>query len=206
MKRILAIALIAAFAFAATANVAKAQFGIKGGIYTTKLSKDIKVKDNIGYQAGILYSHHVTPGFVVQPELLFISRSATCAAKTTPAPGGTTVSTSNEEKYSLQYLQVPLSIQYGFNLVVVRPYVQAVPYISYAIGKNSSVESWKDVNRFTGGIGLGFGADLWKFQVNVRYNWDISKNGDGKDKTDLTYKEWAASKQKGLEVSLAFIF
>ena len=199
MKRILAIALIAAFAFAATANVAKAQFGIKGGIYTTKLSninKDFKFKDNIGYQAGILYSHHVTPGFVVQPELLFINRTATIAPKTS-MPGAT------DEKIELQYLQIPLSIQYGFNLVVVRPYVQAVPYISYAIGKNHNAGSWDDLNRFTGGVGLGVGADLWKFQVNVRYNWDISKVGEGEKGT---YDGWKTSKQKGLEVSLAFIF
>lgn len=199
MKRILAIALIAAFAFAATANVAKAQFGIKGGLYTTKLSninKDFKFKDNIGYQAGILYSHHVTPGFVVQPELLFINRTATIAPKTS-MPGAT------DEKIELQYLQIPLSIQYGFNLVVVRPYVQAVPYISYAIGKNHNAGSWDDLNRFTGGVGLGVGADLWKFQVNVRYNWDISKVGEGEKGT---YDGWKTSKQKGLEVSLAFIF
>ncbi|MBR4438940.1 MAG: PorT family protein [Bacteroidales bacterium] len=199
MKRILAIALIAAFAFAATANVAKAQFGIKGGIYTTKLSninKDFKFKDNIGYQAGILYSHHVTPGFVVQPELLFINRTATIAPRES-MPGAT------NEKIELQYLQIPLSIQYGFNLVVVRPYVQAVPYISYAIGKNHNAGSWDDLNRFTGGVGLGVGADLWKFQVNVRYNWDISKVGEGEKGT---YDGWKTSKQKGLEVSLAFIF
>lgn len=199
MKRFLAIALIAAFAFAATANVAKAQFGIKGGIYTTKLSninKEFKFKDNIGYQAGILYSHHVTPGFVVQPELLFINRTATIAPKQS-MPGAT------NEKIELQYLQIPLSIQYGFNLVVVRPYVQAVPYISYAIGKNHNAGSWDDLNRFTGGVGLGVGADLWKFQVNVRYNWDISKVGEGEKGT---YDGWKTSKQKGLEVSLAFIF
>lgn len=201
MKRILAIALIAAFAFAATANVAKAQFGIKGGIYTTSLSKvtgDFKVKNNIGYQAGILYSHHVTPGFVVQPELLFINRTATIAPRES-MPGAT------NEKIELQYLQIPLSIQYGFNLVVVRPYVQAVPYISYAIGKNHNAGSWDDLNRFTGGVGLGVGADLWKFQVNVRYNWDISKVGDDGKET-YNQDKWRASKQKGLEVSLAFIF
>ncbi len=199
MKRFLAIALIAAFAIAGTANVAKAQFGIKGGIYTTKLSninKEFKFKDNIGYQAGILYSHHVTPGFVVQPELLFINRTATIAPKQS-MPGAT------NEKIELQYLQIPLSIQYGFNLVVVRPYVQAVPYISYAIGKNHNAGSWDDLNRFTGGVGLGVGADLWKFQVNVRYNWDISKVGEGEKGT---YDGWKTSKQKGLEVSLAFIF
>lgn len=195
MKRFLAIALIAAFAFAATANVAKAQFGIKGGIYTTKLNKETKVKDNIGYQAGILYSHHVTPGFVVQPELLFVSRSAKVAPKE--------MTGATAEKIEMQYLQIPLSIQYGFNLVVVRPYVQAVPYISYAIGKNHNVGSWDDINRFTGGVGLGVGADLWKFQVNVRYNWDISKVGEGEK---ATWDQWKASKQKGLEVSLAFIF
>lgn len=199
MKRFLAIALIAAFAIAGTANVAKAQFGIKGGIYTTKLSninKEFKFKDNIGYQAGILYSHHVTPGFVIQPELLFINRTATIAPKQS-MPGAT------NEKIELQYLQIPLSIQYGFNLVVVRPYVQAVPHISYAIGKNHNAGSWDDLNRFTGGVGLGVGADLWKFQVNVRYNWDISKVGEGEKGT---YDGWKTSKQKGLEVSLAFIF
>lgn len=215
MKRILAIALIAAFAFAATANVAKAQFGIKGGIYTTNLSKlnkdDFRIKDNIGYQLGILYSHHITPGVVIQPELLYVARKTIVEAK------GATSTTSTSDKFEVQYLQVPVSLQYGFNLIVARPYVQVVPYLSYMIGKNIkftdgtyNIEGCrKDVNKLNGGLGLGFGADLWKFQFNVRYNWDITKAGHddiGNRGSSISYKEWRASKQKGLEVSLAFIF
>lgn len=206
MKRFLAIALIAAFAIAGTANVAKAQFGIKGGIYTTNLksstSKDFKLKDNVGYQFGVLYSHHLTTSLVIQPELLYVARKAKYAPKET--------TTSTGEKYEMQYLQLPVSLQYGINLLIARPYIQAVPFISYAVGKNSTIKKWSDVNRFTGGIGLGFGLDIWKLQLNARYNWDITKNGktnnsSGEGKA-ITYKDWAASKQKGIEVSLALIF
>ncbi len=180
---------------------ASAQFGIKAGIYTTKFSaiKDFKLKDNVGFQAGVLYQIHLTPGMVIQPELLYVSKEARLEAKATGDP------TSNG-KYSMQFIQLPVSLQYGPNLVVARPFVQVVPYISYALGKSNNVGHWDDINRFAGGIGVGAGVDVWRFQFNARYNWDFTRVGDGDKGIPVAGDEWKASKGRGIEFSLAYTF
>ena len=194
--------LVLALMFTAAPKKAAAQFGVKAGIYTSHFSdvkkEDFKLKDNVGFQAGVLYKLHVVPSFVVQPELLYVEKKAKLESK---IPGAVS------ENYNLSFLQVPVSLQYGPNLVVARPFVQVVPYISYALGKSEDVGEWKDINRFTGGIGLGAGVDVWKLQFNVRYNWDVSKVGD-KEKGTVTIagQEWKASKARAIEFSVGITF
>lgn len=194
--------LVLALMFVAAPKKAAAQFGIKAGIYTSHFSdvkkEDFKLKDNVGFQAGVLYKMHVTPGVVIQPELLYVEKRATLENKVVAA---------DKEKFNLSFLQLPVSLQYGPSLVVARPFVQVVPYLSYALGKSGDVGSWDDINRFTGGIGLGAGVDVWKLQFNIRYNWDITKVGD-KEKGTITVagQEWKASKARGIEFSLALTF
>ena len=195
--------LALALMIVAAPKKAQAQFGVKAGIYTAHFSdiksKEFKLKDNVGFQAGVLYKMHVTPSFVVQPELLYVQKNATLESKD---PG-----TIEKEKLNLSFMQLPVSLQYGPNLVVARPFVQVVPYISYAIGKSSDVGTWNDINRFTGGIGLGAGVDVWKIQFNIRYNWDIAKVGDGEKGTfTAAGREWKASKSRGIEFSLGITF
>lgn len=193
-------ALVLALMMVAAPKKAAAQFGVKAGIYTSHFSdvkkEDFKLKDNVGFQAGVLYKLHVTPGVVVQPELLYVQKNATLEDKVG----------LDKEKYNMSFMQLPVSLQYGPNLVVARPFVQVVPYISYALGKSSDVGPWDDINRFTGGIGLGAGVDVWKLQFNIRYNWDITKVGDGEKGYTVAGKEWKASKGRGIEFSLAVTF
>ncbi len=199
LKGCVAVAVATLFIFAPKS--ANAQFGVKGGVYLSNFSevKSFNVKNNVGFQAGVAYKLKLWNA-AIQPELLYVSRSANlevCDKTPIGAEGG---------KYSLSYLQLPVSLQYGVNLVVARPFVQVVPYLNYALGKSADVK-WNDINRLSGGIGLGAGVDVWKLQFNIRYNWDISKIGDGKEATSkLSYKEWQASKAKGFEFSLALFF
>lgn len=193
-------ALALALMFVAAPKKAAAQFGVKAGIYTAHFSdvtkEDFKLKNNVGFQAGVLYKLHLTPGIVVQPELLYVQKNATLENKVV----------EDKDKFNMSFMQLPVSLQYGPNLVVARPFVQVVPYISYALGKSSDVGSWDDINRFTGGIGLGAGVDVWKLQFNLRYNWDLTRVGDGKKGVKIAGEEWKASKARGIEFSLAVTF
>ena len=193
--------LLLAVIFIAVPKKASAQFGVKAGLYTSQFSdiKEFKLKNNVGFQAGVLYKLHVLPNFVIQPELLYVAKEAKLEAKAGEDP-------SKDGRYGLKFMQLPVSLQYGPNLVVARPFVQVVPYMSYAIKKSGKVGSWDDVNRFGYGIGLGAGDDVWKFQFNARYNWDFSKVGDGEKGIHLADQEWKISKARGIEFSVAFIF
>ena len=192
--------LVLALMFVAAPKKAAAQFGIKAGLYTSQFSdiKDFKLKNNVGFQAGVLYKLHVVPSFVIQPELLYVAKEAKLEGKEG-------IITTGDGRYAMKYMQLPVSIQYGPNLVVARPFVQVVPYINYALGKSSKVD-WDDVNRFGYGIGLGAGVDVWKFQFNARYNWDFSKVGDGEKGVPVAGSEWTASRARGIEFSVAYIF
>lgn len=194
-------ALVLALALVAAPKKAAAQFGIKAGLYTSQFSdlENFKLKNNVGFQAGVLYKLHVLPSFVIQPELLYVAKEAKLNGK----EGEVTV---GDGRYAMKYMQVPVSLQYGPNLIVARPFLQVVPYINYALGKSSNVGSWDDINRFGYGIGLGAGVDVWKFQFNARYNWDFSKVGDGEKGIKVAGEEWKASKGRGIEFSVAFTF
>lgn len=193
--------LVLALMFMAAPKKAAAQFGVKAGLYTSQFSDitDFKLKNNVGFQMGVLYKLHALPSFVIQPELLYVAKEAKLEGKET-------VPTVGDGRYAMKFMQLPVSIQYGPNLVVARPFVQVVPYINYALGKSSNVGSWDDINRFGYGIGLGAGVDVWKLQFNARYNWDFSKVGDGEKGIPVAGSEWRASKARGIEFSVAFIF
>ncbi|MBO7562882.1 MAG: PorT family protein [Bacteroidales bacterium] len=193
-------AFVLALMLVAAPKKAVAQFGVKAGLYTSQFSdiKDFKLKNNVGFQAGVLYKLHVTPSIVVQPELLYVAKETKLESKDGDGVGN--------GRYGMQFMQVPVSLQYGPNLVVARPFFQVVPYINYALGKSDAVGSWDDINRFGYGIGLGAGVDVWRFQFNARYNWDFSKVGDGEKGVKVNGSEWKASKARGIEFSVAFTF
>ena len=75
------------------------------------------------------------------------------------------------------------------------------------VEKNS--DFWSDIN---GGIGVGFGLDVWKFQLSCRYKWDLGNimNFDGKSFGDVAGEALSTmkdeSKMSGVELSLAFFF
>lgn len=200
MKKRIAI-IVALVALFLIPQKSFAQFGVKGGIYVPQYSKfkdyqDFDVKQNIGFQAGVAYQINILPVFTIQPELVFVQREAEAKSNVT----------GEKEKYKQQLIQIPVSVQYGIDLSLVRPFVQAVPYINYVIdGKYSGDHKWTDSNRFSYGIGLGAGVELWRFQLSVRYNWDISKIG-GKSSDDPIYERYRVSKGKAFEVTLAYFF
>lgn len=205
IKTILTFSL-AAVLLLSSAAPAKAQsgFGIKAGIYTNKLSDldHFDISNNTGFQAGILYKLQLPAGFALQPELLYIAKNSKLKADNADSRY------SGKEKFDMKYIQVPIGLQWGVNLMVIRPYAQVVPYFNYAIGKDfTKGKDWGDIHRANWGIGVGAGIDIWKFQVSGRYNWDFGKNGKrNSSETDDCYEQFKRSKARGLEFSLAFIF
>lgn len=176
-------------------------FGVKAGIYTNQLSnlKNYDMHSNLGFQAGVLYKINLPMGFAIQPELLYVEKNTKLENNS-----GTT---ATEDKYNLRYLQVPVSIQWGVNLMLFRPYVQVVPYMNFLMGKHfTNNADFGDLHKANTGIGVGAGLDVWKLQISGRYNWDFNKMGNTDGTTYSSYKELKQSKGRGLEFSVAFIF
>ena len=208
MKKIVLLLLFIStiFAFDASAQV---KFGIKAGINFTSVN-DIKFDDykatlhsKTGYQAGLLMQVRLPLGFAIQPELRYASKGVS-SSDSFPVIG--------KPEFKMDYLELPVALQWGINLVLFRPYIEAVPYIGYALYKGDMLSdiNWNDLNRFNYGVGLGIGVEIWKFQVSGRYNWsfgDIGGVTSSDDVIDAIKSDMLNESQfRGVELSLAFLF
>lgn len=181
---------------------AQSGFGIKGGFNFNSMS-DIDInninssfKSNTGFHAGILYKAKLPLGFAIQPELLFSQKNSTIKSTSAAQTGDATLS----------YLQLPIGIQWGVDLVLFRPFIQAVPYVGYAINTKSTIADLEwDLNKFQYGFGVGAGLEIWKFQLSGRYNWDLGELGTFSWKS-ATSNAKNGGKPRGFELSLALIF
>lgn len=168
-----------------------AQFGFKMGNVATQLSDSdgYKMKKNSSFMVGVVWQTKITNGFSVQPELLYVKRKATLVDKTD----------RSRNKLRFNCLQVPVNLQYGINLLLLRPYFQITPYFNYAFSHSIPDEQgWRGCNKANFGIGVGGGLEIWILQLSLRYNWDFANSvalGDAKK-----------SKIRGLEFGAAIIF
>lgn len=187
--------ILSVFLLSAVSLHAQKGFGFKAGMNFNSMSdlefNDLKqsVNRKTGFHAGVLYQWDLPAGFALQPELLYVQK------------GG---SVSDKGDFTMHYLQLPVNLQWGLNLVLFRPFVMVSPFLSYQISKDSNISGLKwDTEKLGYGIGLGAGLDLWKFQVSGKYNWDLGKASEFKWDGVDTFR---GGKNKGFELSLAFIF
>lgn len=183
---------------------AKAQtgFGVKAGLNFNSL-EDIKINDinssikgKTGFHVGVVYKIKLPLGFAIQPELLYTQKNSTIAFARDEG---------NDFKYDskLGYLQLPVNVQWGIDLVLFRPFIQFSPYIGYMISRTSDVENISsDLNKFQYGLGVGAGLEIWKLQISGRYCWDLGNLGE----FDIKNIGKMSPKNRGFELSLAFIF
>ena len=186
-KIILSVVVVACFLSQTNAQI---KFGIKGGVtfdnFNYKDAKEeLKIGNSTGWQAGALLKVKVPViGIGIQPELLYTVRKA----QVTDGGGKDATNTIN-------YLEVPVNLQWGPDLVLLQPYLMFGPYFSYAF--NIKGEELKDkLNKSDWGVSLGAGLDVWKLQVAARYSWGLQ---------DVGVKDFKL-KTNSFKVSLGILF
>ncbi|MEF9931186.1 MAG: porin family protein [Bacteroidales bacterium] len=196
--------ILASFLIVATTVNAQSGFGIKAGLNFNSMS-DIKIKDlessvkgKTGFHVGVLYKISLPFGLAVQPELLYSQKSSTVS--TFNALGA-----AKKYESKVGYLQLPVNVQWGVDLVLLRPYLQVSPYIGYAVSTKTDYKNL-DYKNFQYGIGVGAGIEVWKFQIIGRYCWDLGEVGTLKSWGDLKNTDLKTGKNRGFELSLAIIF
>jgi hypothetical protein len=109
------------------ASKAHAQFGIVGGITssTTELNTSEDVKSISLYHAGLTYKVDLGGGLAIQPSVLYQVKGA-CLGELNTA-------SSEDFKVKTGYVEVPLSVQWGPDLMVFRPFVMVEPFIGYQV-------------------------------------------------------------------------
>lgn len=201
MKRILL--LVTAFMLLSVQGFS--QFGIKGGLNFNSLEdinlkgvKNFDIGNSTGFNVGILYKTKIPLiGLTIQPELIY---SQTNSSINTEIAGWSNLNGD----LKIGTLMLPVGLQWGIDLMLFRPFIQAVPYIGYTVNTQNKITNlnW-NVDKFKYGVGLGAGLDIWKLQISGRYNWDLGDVAEFKWKGVDTFK---GGKNKGFELSLAILF
>ncbi len=215
MKRFYAIVAAAIVSLSASvAASAQFNYGVIGGVtFTSSQPAEWKLTNDLQYHVGGTFRFMLPLGFAIQPEVLY-------HVKGTNIP-----STSDAVKnfnYKVGFLEVPVSVQWGPDLLVMRPYIEAVPFFGYALNNKykedestASVHNdWTGLKRWEYGLGLGAGIEIWHFQISARYNWNFGSMFDAKQ--EITDVNSFVSKMKdtvgnrnnfgGVTISLAVLF
>lgn len=182
------------------------QFGIKAGLNFNTMG-DINLgniekgsMDNkTGFHVGALYKMKIPlTGLSLQPELVYTQNESTLGTK----------SNADLCDFKMKQLQLAANLQWGLDLILLRPYLQAAPYIGYVMGNKTSIKDmdWK-MDELRYGIGLGAGVDIWKLQISGKYVWDMGKASEfDSSKSGIGSGLLKAKKDKGFQLSVAYMF
>lgn len=162
----------------------KFNFGFRAGINvptiglkTTYLkeTKEQVFTSNLGFNFGILAEMPLLENITFQPGLLYYVKGGSESYKYNGL--------SDEYNLSMNYLHIPLNFLYKINLGIIKPYIMAGGYLSYAISGtiketyNSKVttkaiefKEHGDMLPFDGGLSIGAGVEFNNLRLILNYD------------------------------------
>ena len=188
MKRYVVIIACALLTMAMATTAEARRFGIKGGMNLS--STDFKAAAVTGYEVGVAMQFDLPLWFSIQPDLVY-------------SVLGTSVG-ELQEHIGVGYVKLPVNVQWGprFMNKNIRAFVQASPYVGYAVSQDLGLE-WGDMDRFSYGAGLGIGVQLWFFKLTAQYNWNLGALENFKN---TSIEDFDKSKVNGATIGVAFMF
>ena len=130
MKRIV---IVIAAALLASVN-AFAQPGIIAGLTSSTTSvKDVEAVKSINtYHAGVTFKANLGLGFAIQPSLIYQVKGSNL---------GDIGKDTKAEDFQLKtgFVEVPVQLQWGPDLLAFRPYLFAEPFIGYAVSSDDKI-------------------------------------------------------------------
>jgi hypothetical protein len=226
MKKFIISAVVALTIFGLNAG-AQVRFGAMGG-FTSSSSKVSKIdsKSISLYHVGFTMQAKFGP-MAIQPSLLY-QMKGTNMENYEKLPIAEAIGLTKIET-KVGYLELPVQLQYGLDLLLLRPYIFAEPFVGYAVnidndahGLKGAIQAAKDIkhdfkesnfNRFEYGLGLGAGVDLGSLQLSAKYFWNLgslAEENEVPNAHDITKSMTEAFKSKksfnGISVSLAYFF
>ena len=212
MKKYFIALAVALMAFAVSAS-AQVKFGVTAGMnFNSAKIADVKMDAKAGWNVGATLQFNLPLGFSLQPSVVYMHKAA----------GFETPSLSSDflEDLKAEMVQtvgsvvVPVSVQWGPDLLVARPFLDVTPYVGYSLTNKVKSdfagieEVVKGGNGLDYGLGLGAGINVWKLQAIVRYNWNFGVLGNYKDFTGVDLGDIKTDSETfgGITVNLAYFF
>jgi hypothetical protein len=203
MKKFLTVILLALVVITGHAQPRSFRMGIKGGINYIHLENygkgyyaDFEAKP--GWNLGVLaeFTHRGFVNYSIAPELLLTeSRTDADLIYATDFPA------------LIRTIDLPVNFRVGLQLSkIFRPYVLVNVYGSYIVNNTGEFFELLDINqsdsetslrKFYFGMSAGMGFDLWKFQFEGRYRWNLVR---------INTDDLSSLRQMGLELSCAILF
>lgn len=184
---------------------AQPKWGVTAGLnFNTSKFTDVDVKARTGWSAGATCLVDLPLGFSLQPSLVYHQKGANI---------------TDNISQNVGYLELPVSLQWGPDLLIFRPFLDVTPYIGYALSSDTKVslsglnfdwDSWEGKKRFEYGVGIGAGVNVWRLQLIARYNWNFGSLYNVKGWDDI--KDHIPDLKRGSEhfggvtLSLAYMF
>lgn len=204
MKRILTIVL-AAFMLTGISASAQAKWGVTAGMnFNTAKISDIRLEAKAGWNAGVSCLVDLPLGFSIQPSLVYIQKGADYS-----------LIDALSVVQKVGSINLPVSVQWGPDLLIARPFLDVTPYIGYSLsnklegGIAGVIKGEAKLNNaFEYGVGLGAGINVWKLQAIVRYNWNFGTLGKLSDFKNINLGDFKVDNEAfgGVSVSLAYFF
>lgn len=202
-RKLLCAVVVAFLCIVAGAQNVSCHFGVIGnlGINEFKDFKNLNNASQLGGGAGISLLLKVPCYFSIQPTVKYEFTKF----RVPQAEYGSAI-------VEQQVVSVPVPIQWGPDLGILRPFVEVVPFANFNLdGKWRREEvkgGWANARNFLSttqlGVGLGGGIELWKLQISARYNWLF---GDWQQiKASGNPFNNISGKRSGITVSVAFFF
>lgn len=216
MKRFITVIALCVMTFWGSYTLKAGDFGVVAGASFTSI-REVSTDMATGFHAGVSYKFRLPLGFAVQPSVLYHMKSSLVEGA---------IADVTTFDYKMGYVEVPVSLQWGPDLLMFRPFVDITPFVGYALNNEASgvklqgefmskvQNKWEGVNRLEYGLGLGGGIEIWKLQLVCRYNWNFGDlfNADGGTADWNEIWNTATDSVKtgknfgGVTLSLAFLF
>lgn len=185
---------------------AQVRFGIKAGFNLANMtdkdkngtySNDYQMKE--GFHLGVTAEYSISSNFSFEPGLLYSSKGFT-KPEYKAGIGGHTVD-EPEIKITSNYLEIPINAIYKINLGGVKIFMNAGPYLAYAIsGKLKANKIWFGVNEdqterklkignqatddfkaLDYGLNAGAGVEIKKITVGLQYSLGLANIAPSND-------------------------
>jgi len=222
-KKFFSVLLIAVL----TVSYANAQFtfGARAGFNLTNMSGfnddndelefDFNTKLKPGFQFGVVGDFALNKSFSIQPGILFATQGFKISEDFISFIGSVPVPVSLSGGLSLNYIQIPINVQYKIDLGDMKLLLQTGSYLGYGLSGKLEVEATsgnftyeekekmkfgnkeEDMNPFDFGLGFGVGLHFDNIQVGLGYNLGLA---------NLSKVENISTKHSGLALTVTYLF